>query len=351
MNVFVFRPQGIAHDNVFSDWQALVTAMSSVEGRKMLEFDDSLVPAAVRRCEIPAGTWPMTDVTWAGFGPRPGVPRPRVDILSGAQLPGLRMIGNVTVVGQVFAGQGGVPPISDFVEPDQMHIGLRDDGGGCHIANQGDVPIFDIDGNSIFFFIQNCIFGIGSLNVPSTSPLIRFRGEKKVLALNLLGLNQTGPNVVRTEGTATVLFGALSSAAQVAFDQTTIVNDHYVFGPQGRIQRHVLPRPPAPPWKASEEVQKINKPNVLLRFDGTNELTYELPSISEGFTIGNTSVPLYSGGQEVVIAEVAGGTKLKVRPASKDTIDGSPDDVRIGRRGSKTFISDGLDNWITISAT
>ena len=309
MNVFVFRPQGIAHDNVFSDWQALVTAMSSVEGRKMLEFDDSLVPAAVRRCEIPAGTWPMTDVTWAGFGPRPGVPRPRVDILSGAQLPGLRMIGNVTVVGQVF------------------------------------------DGNSVFFFIQNCIFGIGSLNVPSTSPLIRFRGEKKVLALNLLGLNQTGPNVVRTEGTATVLFGALSSAAQVAFDQTTIVNDHYVFGPQGRIQRHVLPRPPAPPWKASEEVQKINKPNVLLRFDGTNELTYELPSISEGFTIGNTSVPLYSGGQEVVIAEVAGGTKLKVRPASKDTIDGSPDDVRIGRRGSKTFISDGLDNWITISAT
>lgn len=284
------------------------------------------------------------------------MPRPRVDILSGALLPGLRMIGNVTLVGQVLAGQGGVPPISDFVEPDQMHIGLRDDGGGSHIANQGDVPIFDIDGKSVFFFIQNCLFGVESLKVSSTSPLIRFRGDEKTLVLNLLGLNQTGPNVVRTEGTATVLFGALSSAAQVAFDQTSIVNDNYAFAPQGRIQRHVIPRPPAPAAKVPQVVKEFNKPNVVLLFDGTDELTQELPSISKGFTIGGSHltplpVPLYSGGQEVVIAEVAGGTKLKVRPASGDTIDGSPDEVKIGGRGSKTFISDGLDNWITISTT
>jgi hypothetical protein len=348
MNVFVFRPQGISNDNVFTDWTALMAAMSSVEGRKMLEFDDSLVPPPVRRCEIPPGTWDMTDVTWAGFGPRPGVPRPRVDILSGARLLGLRMIGNVTVVGQVFAGQNGVPPISDFGDPDQMHIGLRDDGGGVHIANQGDVPIFDIDGMQVFFFIQNCLFGVGSLGVSSASPLIRFRGDDKTLVLNLLGLNQTGPNVVATEGSATVVFGALSSAAQVAFDQTSILNDNYAFGPQGRIQRQVIPRPPLPPATAS---QMFNKPNVLLRCDGTDDFTQYLPKISSGFTIGNSSVPLYSGGQEVVVAEVAGGPKLAVRPAQGDTIDGSPGEVKIGRRRSKTFISDGLDNWITIAQT
>lgn len=348
MKVFVFRPQGIPNGNVFSDWMALMAAMSGVEGRKMLEFDDSLVPPAVRRCEIPPGTWPMTDVTWAGFGPRPGAPRPRVDILSGARLPGLRMIGNVTVVGRVFAGQSGVSPISDFGEPDQMHIGIRDDGGGVHIANQGDVPIFDIDGKQVFFFIQNCLFGVASLGVSSPSPLIRFRGDGKRLILNLLGLNQTGPNVVKTEGTATVLFGALSSAAQVAFDQTSIFNDNYAFGPQGRIQRHVIPRPPAPAAKAS---LAFDKPNVLVRCDGTDEFTQDLPSISSGFTIGGGPVPLYSGGQEVVIAEVAGGTRLKVRPAPEDTLDGSPDEVKIGRLRSKTFVSDGLDNWITLSGT
>src|SRR5688572_29714671 len=348
MHVFVFRPQGMPDVNVFSDWTQLVTAMSSVEGRKMLEFDDSKVTPGVPHCEIPPGTWPMTDVTWAGFGPLPGKPRPRVDILSGATLPGLRMIGNVTVVGKVFAGQNGTPPISDFGEPDQMHIGFRDDGGGAHIANQGDVPIFDIDGTQVFFFIQNSLFGVASLVVTSASPLVRFKGDGKSLILNLLGLNQTGPNVVKTEGTATVLFGALSSAAQVAFDQTSVNNGNYAFGPQGRIQRHVIPRPPAP---AATTLQLFNKPNVLLRCDGTDEFTQVLPSISSGFTIGSSAVPLYSGGQEVVIAEVAGGTRLKVRPAPGETIDGSPDDVKIGRRGSKTFISDGLDNWITISTT
>jgi hypothetical protein len=35
----------------------------------------------------------------------------------------------------------------------------------------------------------------------------------------------------------------------------------------------------------------------------------------------------------------------------RDTIDGSPGEVKIGRRRSKTFISDGLDNRITISQT
>jgi len=347
MNVFVFRPEGIPQDNVFNDWPALVAAMSSVEGRKMLEFDDSLLPPALH-CKIPPGTWPMTDVTWAGFGPRPGVPRPRVDILSGARLPGLRMIGNVTVVGQVFASQNGAPPISDFGDPDQMHIGLRDDGGGAHIANQGDVPIFDIDGKQVLFFIQNSLFGVASLGVGSTSPLIRFRGDGKNLGLNLLGLNQTGPNVVTTEGTARVIFGALSSAAQVAFDQTSVFNGNYDFGPQGRIQRHVIPRPPAP---AAKTPQVFNKANVLVRCDGTDEFTQVLPSISSGFTVGTSTVPVYSGGQEVVIAEVAGGNKLKVAPAPGDTIDGSADDVKIRRRGSKTFISDGLDNWITISET
>jgi hypothetical protein len=95
----------------------------------------------------------------------------------------------------------------------------------------------------------------------------------------------------------------------------------------------------------------FNKPNVLLRCDGTADFTQYLPKISSGFTIGNSPVPLYSGGQEVVVAEVAGGPRLAVRPAQGDTIDGSPGEVKIGRRRSKTFISDGLDNRITISQT
>jgi hypothetical protein len=70
--------------------------------------------------------------------------------------------------------------------------------------------------------------------------------------------------------------------------------------------------------------------------------------IAHGFKIGNSSVELYSGGQEVVVAEVVGGSRLKVRPSPGDTIDGGTV-VHIGKHGSRTFVSDGVSNWITIS--
>jgi hypothetical protein len=58
-------------------------------------------------------------------------------------------------------------------------------------------------------------------------------------------------------------------------------------------------------------------------------------------------VATYSGGQEVVIAEVSGGAHLRVRPAGGDTIDGFTAAVRIGAFESRTFASDGESNWIT----
>jgi hypothetical protein len=50
-----------------------------------------------------------------------------------------------------------------------------------------------------------------------------------------------------------------------------------------------------------------------------------------------------------VVAEVGGGTHLKMSPATGDTIDGLGGDVSIGAHESRTFASDGLSNWITIA--
>ena len=73
MAVFVFRPGGVQQDNVFTNWETLVDAMLTVEGRKILEFDDSMQSPCVIPA-VPAGraAWQMKDVSWAGFGPRPG---------------------------------------------------------------------------------------------------------------------------------------------------------------------------------------------------------------------------------------------------------------------------------------
>ena len=170
-NLFVFRPGGPSVWNVFNDWSILVSAMSCAQGRKILEFDDTLA-----NCEIPAGTWPMKDVVWAGFGPRPGVPRTTVSILSGAEFTDLRMIGGqITIVNKVI--EPAHSPVSDFVSgsglADHVQIGMRDDCGNTQIVNQGNVPMFDLAGKSAFFFVQNCLFGMPSTGLPSTFPLIR----------------------------------------------------------------------------------------------------------------------------------------------------------------------------------
>ena len=49
----------------------------------------------------------------------------------------------------------------------------------------------------------------------------------------------------------------------------------------------------------------------------------------------------------MVIAEVSGGARLRVRPGPGDTIDGFSGDVAIGAFESRTFASDGASNWIT----
>lgn len=351
-HLFVFRPGGtpLPGTNVFNDWFLLMSAMSGVEGRKMLEFDDSLV-APIAACQIPEGNWSMKDVMWAGFGPRRGRSRTNVAILSGAEFTDLRMIGGqITIVNQ--AKGSAHSPVRDFSNHDHVQIGLRDDCGNAHLVNQGDVPMFDLGVNSALFFLQNCLFGMPTtdlegvpelLRVPKPLPLIRHKGPSE-LTLNLLGQNQTGPNVVLSEAgeaMAKVLFGALSSAAQVAVHQTNIT-DHgkLSFGPQGRIQRLLVPLPPDPPAIAS---QVFSTPNVVVRCNGTSSFTQDLPGIKEGFLVGNSnSVNLYTGGQEVVVAEVSGGSHLSVRPAPGDTIDGDTSPVRIGKHGSRTFVSDGV---------
>ena len=249
------------------------------------------------------------------------------------------------------------PPIADFNNGDHVQIGLRNDAGNTELANEGGAPLFHVQANSAIFFLQNCLFGVNSLH-----PLIRYvippGAPPRPLFLNLLGQNQTGNNVVEASPGAPVLFGALSPAAQVGADQSRITDTGGIlrFGPVGRIQRQVLPLPPAGPATGpllpNVSEQFFTLPNVILRCDGRPPgFVQRLPRINGGFTMGIAgAVAVYSGGQEVIVAELEGGPLLKVAPATGDKIDGVPNaEVRIAPHGSRTLVSDGVDNWITIS--
>jgi hypothetical protein len=160
---------------------------------------------------------------------------------------------------------------------------------------------------------------------------------------------------------AKALFGALSSSTQIGVENINV--DGNDFGPVTRIQRRVQPRPPKPPAKshnqpnsaspADGELGQITLPNVLLRCDGNgsdgNGFTVAIPQIAGGFLFSmQDRTVLYTGGQEIIVAEIAGGDKLQVRAAPGDTIDGSTAAVNIEAHQARTFASDGWNNWITI---
>lgn len=343
---FVYRPGGDANHNVFTDWPSLMAVLHRVEGRKIIEFDDSII--APDPCWIPAGTWNMRDVMWAGCGPRTGVPRPTVAIQEGAILQELRMIGGqITIDNQAET----IPPISDFGPgPNHIHIGMRDDCGNSQLMNSGTAPMFDLGNRSVLILAQNCLLGI-DLQGRDLHPLIR-QSAGGSLTINLIGQNQTGKNLIENVSGATVLFGALSSSTQIALEQSTMGGTNE-FAPVTRIQRKVRPRPPSEPAKDAIPVDEIGKPNELLRCDGNgldgNGFTQLLPSIKGGFFV-RAGLPLYTGGQEIVVAEVAGGRHLQVQGSSGDTIDSSANPVKFGAYESRVFASDGESNWITIAS-
>lgn len=59
---FVYRPRGIASENVYSDWNALIAAHEQVQGPKVIEIDDSLLSPA----PIPAGAYDLSDTLVRG---------------------------------------------------------------------------------------------------------------------------------------------------------------------------------------------------------------------------------------------------------------------------------------------
>lgn len=363
---FVYRPGGTNQYNVFSDWPSLMGALHRVEGRKILEFDDS---SSNSPCVVPPGEWNMRDVVWAGFGPRRGATRTIVAIQEGAILRDLRMIGGqITIDNQATV----TSPISDFQDgpasANHIHIGMRDDCGNAQLLNSGTAPLFDLGSpaptktRNVLFFCQNSLLNIRYRRTTPPQPkhaLITHGGDVG-LVINFIGQNQTGDKLVKPPATA--LFGALSSSTQIHVDNINANGNE--FGPVTRIQRKVQPQPPLPPARSHVQpapdplppgdLGEITLPNVLLRCDGNGNagagFTVTLPKIAGGFLFSaQDPMPLYTGGSEIIIAEVAGGNKLEVAPSAGDTIDGSTAPIKIKGHESRTLISDGAENWITIA--
>jgi len=89
---FVFRPGGIATENVYTTWPTLMTALNLVQGAKTILFDDSVASP----CTIPAGgPYAMADTEWLALN---GGTPVAIAVALGASFTGLRRFrGNMTV--------------------------------------------------------------------------------------------------------------------------------------------------------------------------------------------------------------------------------------------------------------
>lgn len=101
-DVVVFRPGGVASENVVTTWANALTLLAAQQGTRRLEFDDTNVTPI----SIPVGAHDMTGVTWASVPDR----QSRVLVVEGTTFLNLRSFDRVAV-----EFSGTTPPVNDFV--------------------------------------------------------------------------------------------------------------------------------------------------------------------------------------------------------------------------------------------
>ena len=138
---FVFRPGGVAINNVYTDWNELYADLQKVEGYRYIQFDSQFAP-----CVIPGGTWDMSYVEWhAAVLPGTGIFSSvsfgdGIDPANDAIFPNLQKVGgelSITCL-NVASAPIAVNPAGQIFE-----LGTAESGDFPIINNNGLVPFFD----------------------------------------------------------------------------------------------------------------------------------------------------------------------------------------------------------------
>lgn len=358
---FVFRPGGVQEDNVYTDWAALVEAMTPVQGWKTIQFDDSLVTP----CVVPAGTWDMTNVEWTGFL-KGTVPVANAISLGGAPsggdviLPNLRSFGGA--INPIMNLNTGSAPV---VIPAQA-IYVIESGEGT----TGDFPQFNNVGPASFF--DASALGAGQVfllrmqgSISGASPAIQMGASPGVFQLSLYDSARIHSGMIAgTNPAAQIQIANFGTSGQVnrqpAFAGTILYGRPNSFtGTVGWPRLWMFPAAvnqmrAAPAVTAFVPNTGLGM-NTCLRFDTTiGDIVQTLPIIRAAAPPnGSFSVTpgvLESTGLVVIIKNEIGANNVTVTAdgTSADTIDSSSAAAVVGPSKAKIFISDGIGNWSAV---
>lgn len=320
---FVYRPGGVAADNVYTDWNALYAALNAQEGARVLQFDDSL--AAVT---IPAGTWNMQDVRWfgvpaVGLGDRLVV----VNITEGATFPALRWITGLDIANNATATvpvtQGGLDELSYFRIDGGTQLGV-----GAGDRGAGTVPFIECTAGGVLSLkvYENSILGW-----TDNGPNIRCSGLS--LSIILCDGSQLWPGGVAVDVTAGNVFLVVDHASRIP--EGTITGSFQVTDSQIEELRYNPDKSLSTTTPRDAELGRIHRQDTTLA-----PHTLNLPVVTE-----------HSFGRYVGAINEVGANTLTIVPQAGDTLNGVVDGTVVLAAGESILLTVAASGvWTTVAS-
>ena len=364
--VLVYQPGGVQEGNVYTDWATLVTALSSIESAKVLQFDDTFVSPAV----IPPGVWDMTDVEWFGLYEEDTGDLVQVEVSDGASFPNLRQIsGKLNVINlnnttaPVVVLPTGAPNRVFF------QLGFGPMGDNPQILNSGAAPFFDASG---LLAGQAFVLRMAG-QISGSSPAIQFGASPGTMALNLGGARIDANMIAGTNAAAVMNIGYTTGAVAFAQQQLwagriqrgrpdsqqaatargfTPFFRTLLFPPRFNHQQAV----PTPPSTVPLTPATGQGHNVTMRFNAAAGVIAQTLPIIRAVAPPIGSVPnvtpgvLDSDGMIVIVREFSGVNGVSLLPSPGETIEGGPGPLLVPPGGSRILQSDGVADWRIIAA-
>lgn len=307
--VVVFRPGGVAAQNVATIWADALAKLAAFQGTRVLEFDDSVVSPIV----IPVGgSYDMTGVIWASVPDR----IVEVEVPEGVTFTKLRAFNdriNVTFT-------GATPPVADFVSaPPQLETVTID--AGATVRSTGTGPFFSVGDAATFLIGAEGALLTGThavVDVPAAVTLSVFvQGPSAILAASTFsGIVGSTLNLITANDSVVVV-----SETQAAF-----------LGTKNLVNATVIRTFPT---DILVGVTLLASASQMVRVNPTGG----------AFAV---TLPPAAGlrGQPITFKNVSVSTNnVTVTANAGDTVEGAATLVLSGSRFNTTVVSDGVSAW------
>lgn len=164
--------------NVYSDWKSLYSSLLTIQGPKIINFDDSLLPFG-DHIIIPSGEYDMEDTLWTTtfclihttLSPF-NILTPSVDLVDGVKINGL-----CGVVGPLAIYYYGTTEPAMTINAPVNTRGSFILNEGANIFCMGSQPFIHLE-NGLFEFI---IFSVGRVNYSATTKIIKISNNSALL--------------------------------------------------------------------------------------------------------------------------------------------------------------------------